>query len=141
RVHEYFMDAEPSILAVIILDGEAADMDRMAGVVAFGHRGDAGIERHGRVKDLEHRTHLVVGEGDLVEDPVLRLGRAHRAGMVRVEIRQRYHRDDLAGADIYDNAGGPLGAEIGDNPVQLLVQDELDASIERQLDLAAASLR
>ncbi len=59
------------------------------------------------------------------------------AGLVGVEIRQRHHRDDLAGAHIHDDPGGALGAEILDHLQQFFAQDELHAGIERQLDWLA----
>ena len=58
--------------------------------------------------------------------------------MVRVEIRQRHHRDDLAGAHVHDDAGGALGAELADDLLQLLMEDELHPGVDRQLHRAAA---
>ena len=53
--------------------------------------------------------------------------------MVRVEIRQRHHRQDLAGVDVHDQPGGAFRGEVVDHPLQLLVEDVLEAQVERQL--------
>ena len=92
RIHEDFRHAQPAVLAMVILDRKAADTDRVAGVVALGHRGDPGIEGHRGGEDLEYRAHLVIAERDLVEDPLLGVGRRQlgigRAGVVGIEIWQ-----------------------------------------------------
>ncbi len=116
----------------------------MRRIVLLGHGRDAGIEGHRGVEGFEHRTQLVRAQGDLVEDPLLGLGRRQlgigRAGVVGIEIGQREHPDNLAGAHIHDDAGGTFGAEIADDLGQLLVEDELHAGVERQLDRPGITL-
>ncbi len=58
---------------------------------------------------------------------MLRIRHARVAG---IKIRQRRHRQNLAGVDIHHQAGAALGGEIVDNPLQLLPQDVLQTKIE-----------
>ena len=53
--------------------------------------------------------------------------------MVWVEIGQRRHRKDFAGVDIHDQPGGAFRGEVVDDPLQLLLEDILEAEVERQL--------
>ena len=56
-----------------------------------------------------------------------------RVGMARIEIRQRHHRQDFAGIDVHDQSGAAFGGEIVDDALQFLMDDVLQANVDRQL--------
>ena len=128
RVHEDLGHRQPALLALVVGDREARDLDRLGGVVPVGHRRGAGVERHRRVEDLEGRAQLVDAERVAVEAR-LRLG---LAGRVRIEIGQRHHRQQFAGVDVEHHRGAADGAEFLDRGEQLLADEVLDADVERQ---------
>ena len=125
------------MLAVIIPDREAPDMEIVARVIGAGESGGAGIERHCHGEDLEDRTQLVNAERVAVEHSVrdgqVGMVRIRGARMVRVEIGQRHHRKHFAGVDVHDQPGGAFRGEVVDDPLQLLPEDVLEAQVERQL--------
>ena len=122
------------MFAMIIRDGEAADRYRMAGIVGAGQCRGASIESHRHRENLEDRAQLIDAEGIPIEHPVgEREGRMVRiggGGVVRVEIRQRRHRENLAGIDVHNQPGAAFRGKVVDNALQFLAQDVLQAKIE-----------
>ena len=60
------------------------------------------------------------------------------AGGVGIEVRQRRHRDDLAGLDVEHDAGAAFGAHRGDGGGELALHRRLDPAVDRQRHRAAA---
>ena len=113
-----------------VVDGELAVMQRAARIVQRVEIGLAGIQRHRQRQRLEGRTHLVDAGGQAVDA----VGIVRLLRIVRIEIRQRHHRDDLAGLDVGDEAGGRLGLVLFLGLEQFVAQRVLDAQIDRQFD-------
>jgi hypothetical protein len=65
-------DREPAMLGMEVVDRETADADGVDGVERVGEGDRAGIERHGRVEQLEGGAHLVDAEGIPVEARLVR---------------------------------------------------------------------
>src|SRR5262249_33653642 len=133
-----FRDVQYSMLAVIIRNRKATDVDRMARIVGARDRRGSVVERHCDGKNLEDRAKFINAERVPIEHPI-RQGKGGMFGvrntrMVRIEIRQRHHRQDFAGVDVHDQSGSALRGEIIDDPLQLLTKDVLDAEVERQLE-------
>ena len=82
-----------AVLAVEVVDGEAADAERLARIEDVGQRARAGFERHREGEALEHRAQLVDAGGHAVE-PV-RLAGVDR--VVGIEVGQRGQRQHFAG--------------------------------------------
>jgi hypothetical protein len=61
--------------------------------------------------------------------------------IVRIEVRQRHHGDDLAGLDVGDEAGGRLGLVFFLGLEQFVAQRVLDAQIDRQFDRPLQAVR
>ena len=126
---------QPPVLGVVVVDGEAGDVDRLAGVVTVAEGDGAAVERHGRGQQLEGRTHLVDALGGAVEGG----GPLGAATLVGVEIGQRNHGPHFAGLDVEDDAGGTDGPEHVDGGDQLLAQKRLQADVDGKLQGAAVS--
>ena len=65
---------------------------------------------------------------------LMRVGSSASLRIVGVEVGQRHHRDDLAGVDVDDHAGGRLGLEFVARLDQFVTQRMLHAQIDRELD-------
>ena len=89
----------------------------------------AGIQRHRQRERLEGRSHFVDAGGQAVDT----IGVVRFLRIVRIEIRHRHHRHDLAGPDVGDEAGGGLGLELLLGLQQFVAQRVLDAQVDRQL--------
>ena len=107
----------------------------MARVVGAGDRGGARVECHCYCEDLEDRTKFVDAKGVSIEHPV---GKGNggmlwirSGGMVRIEIGKRCHRQDLATVDVHNQASATFRGEIVDDALQFLVEDVLQAKVER----------
>src|SRR4029078_10940268 len=100
----------------------------MPGIVAALQRGRAGIERHRHREYFEDGTHLVDAERRTIEPSIDRSA----ARLVRIEIRQRDHRQNLAAMDVQDDARAAERREIGDCAAQLFAQDVLQTDIDRK---------
>src|ERR1700730_4103054 len=144
-MHQDFGDVQYPVLAVIVPDREAPDVDRMSRVIGTGQCRGAVVQRHRHGKDLEERTELIDAESVPVEHPV----RERNGGMVgirsarvvRIKIGQRHHRQDFAGVDIHDQPGSAFRGEVVDDPLQFLAEDVLGAEVERQLQRLPAILQ
>ena len=64
----------------------------------------------------------------------MRVGSFASRGLFGIEVRLRHHRDDLAGVDVGDDAGGGLRLEFLARRDELVAQRVLHAQIERELD-------
>jgi hypothetical protein len=84
RVGEYLRGRQPAPLTMEVVDGEPADADRLSRVITLPHGRDACFQRHGRVKDLEGRPHLIDAEGISVEHLFIRRARQ----VMRVKVRK-----------------------------------------------------
>ena len=111
-----------------VVDREFAVVQRAARVVQRVEIGLAGIERHRQRQRLEGRAHLEHAGGQAVDA----IGIVRFLRIVRIEVRQRDHRDDLAGLDVGDEAGGRLGLVLFLGLQQFVAQRVLDAQIDRQ---------
>ena len=121
---------EEAVLRLVVVDGEAAVMQRMARIEARAQRHLAGVERHRHRQHLEGRAHLVDAGGQPVD-----AGRiVGLARIVRIVVGLRHQRDDLAGIDVEDDAGRGLGLELLARLDEFVAQRELHAQIERELD-------
>ena len=112
-----------------VVNGEFAVMQRTAGIVQGVEIGLAGIQRHRQRQRLEGRAHLVDAGGQAVDA----VGIVRLLRIVRIEVGQRHHRDDLAGPDVGDEAGGRLGLVFFLGLEQFVAQRVLDAQVDRQL--------
>ena len=116
-------------MRVEIVNGEAAHLQRHAGVEFRIERDLAGIERHRHGEGLKRRSHLVDAGGQPV-DP-RRIERFAR--VVRIVVGLRNQRDHLAGAHIEDKAGGRERVEFRARGDEFVTQRVLDAQIDREL--------
>ena len=98
---------------------------------------DAGIHRHRHGERLEGRAQLVDAERRAVE---ARLDRAIARG-IGVELRQRGHRQDLAGVDVHDDPGRADRRKLRHRALQLMLERLLDRAGDRQFQRRAALRR
>ena len=119
--------------AAPVLDAAARDHDVARVDEYLIRRDDLLLQGSGRDNRLERRARLV-DEGDGAVLPDLRrvVGEA-----VRVVGGPRGHREDLARLRIHDDAGDGLRVVFCHRAIELLLDDELDAAIERELDVLA----
>ena len=111
---------------MIIVDGEARDPNGVGGVVAAVPVDGPGIERHCGGKEFKRRAEFVDPLGRPVEGRI-----ATESGLiVGIEVGQRHHGDNLAGADILHQTGGADGAEFCHGVGQFLMQDRLQTHID-----------
>ena len=127
---EHLLHGEEAALRLVVMDREFAVMQRPARIPQRIEIVFAGIERHREREGLEGRAHLVDAGGQAIDA----IGIVRFLRIVRIEIRQRDHRDDLAGPDVGDEAGGRLGVELLLGLQQFVAQRVLDPQIDRQLD-------
>ena len=127
-VGEHLGQREGALLALEIGDGEAADMDRMTGVVDVPQMGDAAVQRHRRGLQLERAAGLINTGDGAVETRLV----GCRANQVGVVIGQADHGQHLAGAHIHDDAAGADGLEILHRLGQLVAHHGLDLDVERE---------
>ena len=91
--------------------------------------GLAGVERHRQRQRLEGRAHLEHAGGQAVDaGRIVRLLR-----IVRIVVRHRDHRDDLAGPHVGDETGRGLGLVLVLRLQQFVAQRVLDAQVDREL--------
>ena len=131
-IGEHLGQRDEAVHRLVVVDGEAAVAQRHAHVPHRVHRRLAGIERHRQRQDLEGRAHLVDAGGQPVD--ARRIVGFLR--IVRIEVRLRHHRDDLAGVDVEDQAGRRLGLELLARLDELVAHRELHAQIEGEIDRA-----
>src|SRR5579883_1943173 len=129
--------AEGAMEVMVVVDGEAPDMNGVARVIGAGERRRVGVERHRRREDLEGRPHLVGAERRPVED---RVGR-RRSRLVGIEIGKGDESEDLASVDVHHQTHTALGREILDRAAELVVQNLLQTDIDRQLQRLLAFLQ
>ena len=103
---------EEAVLRLVVVDGEAAVLQRMAGIETRAQRRLAGIERHRDGEHLEGRAHFIDAGGQPVDAGRI-VGLARIVGVV---VGLRSERDHLAGIDVEHDAGGGLGLEISRAP-------------------------
>ncbi len=60
---------------------------------------------------------------------------------IEIEMRTARHRQNLAGFRVHQHHGTALGDELGEARVQLLLNDGLQANIERKLHIQAGARR
>ncbi len=130
RVGEDLGQRQHAVLGVEIVDGELAELQRMAGIDRRPERELAGVERHGERQRLERRAHLVDAGGE----PVDAGGIERLTRIVGIVVRLRHHGDDLAGAHVGDDAGGGDRLELLTRRDQLVAQRVLDAQVDGELD-------
>ena len=128
RVGKNFRHRQPTMLALEIVDGETADLDRVGRVKPVPDMHDAAVQRQGCGLQLESRTRLIRP----ADSPVITRIRRCRAGIVDVEIRQRHHGDHLAGAHVHHNPAGADRLELGHGSQQFLAHHRLRAHINGQ---------
>ncbi len=87
------------------------------------------FERHGHGEGLERRAHLVNAGGQPVD--ARRIERFAR--IIRIVVRLRDQRDDLAGAHIEHEAGGGERVEFCPRGDEFVAQRVLDAQIDGEL--------
>ena len=125
---EHFRQRDRAAERMGVVNRELAEMQRATRIIERVERGLAGIQRHRQRQRLEGRTHFEHAGGQAVDTVgVVRLLR-----IVRIEIRQRHQRHDLAGPDVGDEAGGGLGLVLFLRLQELIAQRVLDAQIDRQ---------
>ena len=129
-VGEDFLGVDEAAERMVVMNLEAAVMQRAACIPHRVERRLAGVERHRQRERLEGRAHFIDAGGQAI-DAIRIVG---LFGIVRIEIRQRHHGDDLAGPDVGDETrcGFRLVVLLGFH--QLVAQRMLDAQIDRELD-------
>ncbi len=110
------------------MDGELAIVQRTARIPRRVEIDLAGIQRHRQREGLEGRSHLV----DAGRQAIDAIGIVRLLRVVGIEIGNRHHRDDLAGPDIGDEAGGGLGVVFFLGLEQFVAQRVLDAQVDGQ---------
>src|SRR5438045_2731418 len=83
---------------------------------------DPAIHRHSHSEWLEGRTKFINAERGAVEPRF----RSAIAGVVEIELRQRGHRQDLAGMDVHHHPGSTDRREMGHRISQFMLQRLLD---------------
>ena len=127
---EDLLHVEEAALRLVVVNGELAVMQRPARIPQRVEIVFAAVERHRERERLEGRTHLVDAGGQAIDA----IGVVRFLRIVRIEVRHRDHRDDLAGVDVGDEARGGLGVKLLFGLEQFVAQRVLDAQVDRQFD-------
>ena len=133
RIDEHLGHRQHAVLAVEVVDGEAADADRPRRVEACRSCVTLPLSSAMAMVKVLKVEPISNSAGRHAVEPVLVLAR--RSRIVRVEVRQRRHRQDLAGLDVEHDARRRRSP--GSSPCavdQLVAHDVLDAQVDRQLD-------
>ena len=130
RVFVDFREAENAVLAVEVVDGEAAEAHAITRIELVGQLHRATIQRPGKGHGLEGGARLEDTGGDAVERVLDQRSRR----LIGVEIGHRSQGDDFAGIDINHHAGGGDGLVAGHRIDQLVVHDVLHPHVDAELD-------
>ena len=123
------------IIRVRIMNDVAVDVKLVGAIVDFSERfHDTGIHRHRDREWLEGRTHFIDPEGRAVE---IGFG-SGLPGNVRIERRQRSHRQHFTRVDIHDHACGADRRVGVHRRAQLMFERLLDLARDRQGNRVAA---
>ena len=131
RVGEHFRQHQRALLAFEVGDREAADMDRVAGVIDVPQVRDAAVQGHRGGLQLE-RAAGFVDAGDGAVEPLRVGGRANEVGII---VGQADHGQHFAGTHVHHDAAAADGVEILQRLGQFVAHDGLDLDVERQLQL------
>ena len=135
-VNEDLRHRQPAVLRVVVANAMAPDSERLGGVVAVLHTGDAQVEGIGYGEGLEGRAKLVGAQGGAVEESVLPAP-VRRLGVERGEADQS---QKLAAFDVHDDPGGAHRTMGGHGVFQRFGEDVLDPDVQRECERAAMIL-
>ncbi len=120
---------------MVIVDLEAADLERLGRVILLRHRSDdAGVDRVGDGDRFEGGAQFI----DRLGGVVLERLDSGLARIIGVEGGQRRHRHHLAGADVEHEAFAAGGRELIYRGAELGLQRRLHAAVDRQCNRRAA---
>ena len=130
--HDHVRDRQPRPVIVEVADAEAPLPQRALRVDHRPGIGQAKLERLGDGEDLEGRAEFVEPLHRAVEERIVAAValREHLGAVVRVEVRQARHRQDLAGMGVHDDRGGAFGA----HQLHARIEHALQRRLNRQVD-------